>query len=411
MDELTRRALLRALAAFTAVLVIGGSGVFAIGVLRDRGVAQIDPTASPTGSVTPGPGQDEPTWLVWVPGGLPDGFGPRLTTVPLVGDVTVATADIAWMTGSVDAGGVPIDQPSAPYMIPIDTTGFEPAFASFVPTPERALVADLQPSEGVLSESSARLRGLGEGAILTFDTGQIVTVVGTLPDHLMGGYELMVTRATGETIGITHERYGLFHLKPRAITNPDRLAALFLPYVPQDFPYGHVEVRAPGQTRYLRANDRELRPLALKQRFKEFAAYPDPDLPGALRIDPTWVQEHIASQTLPILGTVTCHAKALGYLAETMNELLAADRASTITDVGPCFEPVASPDDPRGPLTATAFGAAIDLNADQNEPGQPPSQEPTLVRSMYRGGFGWGGRDAYPLGARFRYVHRPRATD
>jgi hypothetical protein len=243
---------------------------------------------------------------------------------------------------------------------------------------------------------------------MTFDTGVIVTVAGTLPDHMMGGYELLVTRTTGVRIGVERERYALFHLKPNAVVQPDRLASLFLPYVPPRSPYGVVEVRAPGETRYLRANDHELPPALLKARFDEFTAYPDPNEPGALTIDPVWIEEHITTEDVPVFGTLTCHRKVLGYLRQVVEELPPGEVEELVRQVGACFEPLASPDDPSGPLTARPFGAVIDLNAATNRPGEPPDQPFPLLRAMYRGGFGWGGRDAYPQGSRFRYVHAPQ---
>lgn len=411
MNDLTRRALLRAVAAFTTVFVVGTLAVFAVGRVTggEPGAAASSSTPSspsePAGPVTP------EAWLAWVPGGLPDGFGPSLTTVPLVATSTTATADIAWLTQSLDADGVVVDRPTDPYMIPIDVTGVEPTYASFVPQPERRLVEDLQPGEGILSESEAALRGIGEGAILTFRTPDGATsdiaVVGTLPDVLMGGYELLVTRGTGEDIGVTHERYALFQVRPNAHPDPVELGGQFEPLLPIDAPYPQVEVRAPGEAKYLRANDRELPPVLLKRKFTEFTALPDPADPTALQIDPQWIQDHIASQTLPVLGTVTCHTKALYLLKQAMRQLTADGQAGLITDVGDCFAPVSSVDDPEGPFTARDFGAAISLNPQENQAGEPPTQDPALVKLMYRWGFLWGGKDAYPQGALFRYRRPP----
>jgi hypothetical protein len=411
LDPLTRHALIRALTAFAAVLVIGTTGVFAVGALREQGQVQPSGSVTPSSSVSPAAGPETETWLTWVPGGLPDAFGSQLSIVPAVGDVSVATADVAWMTGSVDGSGVAVDTPTSPYMIPIDATGVDPAYASFIPEPERRLVADLQLGEGILSQSEANLRGLGEGATLTFETGQIVAITGILPDHLMGSYELLTTRTTAETIGVTHERYVLFHLKPNASAVATRLASLFLPYIPPDHPYGVAEVRAPGETRYLRANDRELPPVLLKQRFGEFTAYPGPEAGGQWRIDPAWIDAHILTRKLPVLGETTCHEKALDYLEGVMAQLVEDGDEDLITQGGGCYEPLASVDDPSGPFTARPFGAVIDLNEDVNDPGEEPVQDPTLIKLMYRGGFSWGGRDLYPLGMRFRYVHRPSRAD
>jgi hypothetical protein len=404
VDPLTRRALLRALAAFLAVLVIGSATVSAVGALRDLGP---DPVAEPSPSASILPGAPLPeAWLVWVPGGLPEGFGEQLTLVNSVDDVTVATADIAWMESSVDDDGIPVDSPSENYLIPIDVTGVEPAFTAFVPQPERALVASLEPGEGILSESAARLRKLGEGARMSFPDDRDITIIGTLPDALMGGYELLTTRPTAEQIGASRERYALFHVREGLSPDPGRLAALFEPYAIES-PYGGVEVRAPGQARFLRANDRELPPALLKQRFGEFTAIPDLDDPGPIQVDPAWVQEHIESQELPVVGTLTCHADALAAIRRAMKKLLEDGDEDAVTDVGDCYEAIADPDDPNGPLTSRAFGASLSLNPAENDDGDPAIQDEALVVAMAKAGFGWGGVDAYPQGALFRYARLP----
>ncbi len=64
-------------------------------------------------------------------------------------------------------------------------------------------------------------------------------------------------------------------------------------------------------------------------------------------------------------------------------------------------------DDPSGLLTATDFGAAIELNRRANRPGNPPDQSETIVDIMFENGFSWGGRDAWPQGALFRYRKLP----
>jgi len=402
-DELTRTALIRGGIAFAVVLVVGSTAVFTSGHLRAGSGGQPSPTPiSPTPVQPPATGTPE-AWLAWVPGGLPDGFGSSITAIPAIGVTTTATADIAWLTRSSDARDRPVDQPVAPYMIPIDTTGVEPGFASFLPQPERRLVAGLNPRQGILSESAAKLRHLGVGSTLTFSTGDDVTIVGTLPDVLMGGYELLVDRATAAGIGVTHERYILFQVRPAAHPTALQLAQRFVPYLPIDVAYPMVEVRAPGETKYLRANDREAPPIVLKERFGEFEAHPDPTKAGAITIDPAWVQAHVASEDLPLLHTVTCDIAVLDLLRRAMNQLQSTGHASDVSSAGICYDPVADPTDPDGPLTAKAFGAAIQLNRGTNQPGTTPEQPKALIAAMARWGFGWAGRDAYPQGALFRY--------
>jgi hypothetical protein len=403
MDDLTQRALTRAISAFAGVALVGLAGVWVVGQLKgDEGGTVGNQTSTPTVSVSTGPGTPA-SWLAWVPGGLPDGFSPLVTTIPEITSATTATADIAWLTSSRDASGVVHDRPQQPYMIPIETTGIEPTFASFIPQPERSLIQDLQPDQAILSESEATLRELGEGAVLTFEGDHEITVAGTLPDVLMGGYEMLVLRGTGEDIGVAHERYVLFQVRPGTSPRPDELAAKLLPQVPLDAPYPEVEVRSPGQAVYLRANDRELPVVLLKGKFGEFSANPSGAGTGQIQIEPKWVQSHILTQDLPVLGVVQCHVKALGLLKQAMLELKADNEQGLITDIGDCYAPIASVDDPEGPLTARAFGGSIDLNPRENQPGDTPNQPDPLVETMFHHGFGWGGKDAYPQGALFRY--------
>jgi hypothetical protein len=412
MDELTQRALTRAIAAFAIVLLAGGAIVLTVHRLQGAGKTFApSQTPSPTTTVSPAPDQPD-AWLAWVPGGIPSGFGEQITAVPAVDTTTTETADVAWLVGSTDAEGSIVDQPPDPYRIPIDVTGVEPAFASFLPLPERTEVTDLGDGEGILSQSAAALRGLGPDATMTFEGQTTITITATLPDVMMGGFELLVTRATGETIGVTHDRYVLFTVKEGAERDPVTLSARFEPYLPPATPYDAVEVRAPFTTRYLRPNDRELPPVLLKQRFGEFAADPEPN--GDLTVDPSWVAAHVESRTLPVLGSITCHQKALNLLEDAMRELETEGRADQVQDVGDCDDANVDPTDPEGQLTAIDFGAAIELNRNANPPGEPPTEEtqpPELVNLLFRSGFGWGGRDAWPQGALFRYRHPVRPTD
>jgi hypothetical protein len=412
MDDLTRSALLRGVAAFAVVLTVGSVAVFAAGRLdRSETSASPSPTAAAT-SAPPTPGTQTPeAWLAWVPGGLPDRFGSEITSIPVIDDTTTATADVAWLTSSINSRGNLVDMPSDPYVIPIDTTGVEAGFASFLQPPERRLVADLEPDQGVLSESEAKFRRLDVGSTMTFSTGKEVSIVGTLPDVLMGGYELLVGRNTGQRIGVTHERYVLFHVKPYSHITSEQLAKRLVPYLPINVPYPNVEVRAPGETTYLRANDRAAPPIVLKQRFGEFDAYPDPGSAKKIVIDQTWINGHIASEPLPVLGTVQCNDAALDLLRRAMTQLKKAGRADDVNGVGACYDEVLDPTDPDGPFTASPFGAAIQLNPGTNPPGTPPTQPPALVSAMARWGFGWGGRDAYAQGALFRYRARSIARD
>jgi hypothetical protein len=409
MDALERRALVRGLVTFVAVALIGSTIVW-LGGRTDAGSAPPHASTGPPPSAS-APAPTPEAWLVWVPGGLPSGFGDLVSTVPDVTAATSATADIAWMTTSLDANGDGVDQPEPPWMIPMDTTGVDPTFAAFLPEPERTRVQNLQPGEGILSESEANLRGLGTGATLLFRGGQQVDIVGTLPDALMGAYELLVPKETGLKMGVTTERYVLFHVKPNATLTADDLIPAFRDLLPVQTPYPAVEVRAPGDTQYLRANDRVMPPLFLKETFSEFQAHPDTTNPGHIVIEPRWVQDHIQSATIPVLGSIVCNADILPLLKRAVHAITAGGRTASITDVGPCYDPVSAVHDPSGPLPPADWGVSIQLDPSANPPGEQPTMPKAVIQEMYKVGFGWAGNDAYPQGALFRYRTVSAARD
>jgi hypothetical protein len=400
MDELQRRAVIRGGVTFLVVAILGSLLVSALGGDGTQGATtpNISPPSSPSVSVAPAEPQ---AWLAWVPGGLPSSFGDLVAGVAGVTASTTAAADIAWLTASFDANGDALDQPAPPMMIPMDATAVDPTFAAFLPQPERQLVQNLRQGEAIVSETEAQLRGIGAGGTFVFDGGVRLRVAGTLPDDLMGAYELLVTRDTGRRIGVVGDRYVLFHVKPSVAASPDTLVGDITDLVPSDAPYPAVEIRAPGETAYLRANDRAMPPLLLKRTFGEFQAHPGTGT--ALVIDPSWVQDNIRSATLPLLGTVTCNDRIITLLKQVVRGLGRSQQTDLITDVGTCYDPTIVPDDPSGPLTAAAWGASIAVNPALNAPGNNPEQSKDLVHAFYRWGFGWGGNDAYPQGALFRY--------
>jgi len=183
--------------------------------------------------------------------------------------------------------------------------------------------------------------------------------------------------------------------------SPATLSESFSVLLPSEAPYAAVEVRAPGQAAFLRANDAEMPPLLLKKTFTEFHAHPGEG--AKLVIDPPWVQDNIRSVTLPVLGTVTCNDRIIPLLKQAVRGLTQARAEGSIVDVGDCFAPTIVADDPSGQLSAAAWGASIELNPSSNPPGAPPNQPKALVQEMDRWGFGWGGDDAYPQGALFSY--------
>ena len=82
-----------------------------------------------------------------------------------------------------------------------------------------------------------------------------------LPDELVGAAELLVSKATGATIGVHRERYLLLQPRDGGSLTSAALRARLRPLLPADLGiYRHVQVRAPGETPYFRSGDAVLPP-------------------------------------------------------------------------------------------------------------------------------------------------------
>jgi hypothetical protein len=374
------------------VLTLASQGA---AVLPDNGGGATSPSAPPAKIVVPG-GPD--TFLVWVPGGMPAG------SVDALGGfsrrVVVVASDNTWLTKSFDEGGEVVDDPPPTFAIPLEVAAVDPpTYAPFLPPADRSVTVALEHGGGVLGESSAKLRGLGEGAALRF--GDVdVTIAAVLPDELVGANELLVSRETGTQIGVTHDRYAL--VVPRG--SPDthevsREAHEALGTL--------VQVRAPGDTPYFRQGDAVLPPVEIKRLFGEFAAKPTPGQPGFITVDRTWARTHLETRHVPVLGTVTCNVALFPQLEGAMRELIDKRLDDTITSFSGCYSARHVNRIPTAGLSHHSWGIAVDVNVPSNPFGAEPDQDPRLVRVMERWGFIWGGDFVVPDGMHFEYRRPP----
>ena len=409
--EVNKAALQRAIAAFGAVWLIGTGLVFGLRSLAsDAAPDQPEPTG-PT-SPTTEPSLTPEAYVAWVPGGFPPGFAEGLERSRSVADISIASADNVWMVRSFNQAGRVEDDPRGGSMIPIDATGVDPVtFAPFLPEDSVALVRGLDSDEGILSRTSARLRGVGIGGQLEFQEGVVVRVGAVLADELMGGYELLVTRSTGEQIGIDTDRYAIFRVsgdEPPAVKDLQRE---FRGLIPGGSTFGVVQVRAPGQTRFLRMSDLIQPPALLKREFGEFAARPS-SIDGSLDIEGRWVRKNIVRETVPLLGRIQCHRKLIPLVRSAMAEVRSEGLSDLVRTYSGCYAPRTTLGVPGASISHHAWGAAIDINA----PDQPFGEEPTprqtrLAEIMERWGFIWGGRFIVPDPHHFEWFGPPEEPE
>jgi hypothetical protein len=314
----------------------------------------------------------------------------------------VVASDNTWMTRSTTPQGEVVDDPQDGYRIPLEVAAVNPReYAPFLPPADRGVIVALADGQGILGQSSARLRGLGPGAVLQFGSVR-VQVAAVLPDELVGAQELMVSRPVGRDIGVTHDRYAL--LQPSGHATDASLTEEIKSILPSGLP---LRVRAPGETPYFRQGDAVLPPVQIKLLFGEFAAKPDLSRPGYLLIDPAWERAHIATERVPILGRITCNVALFPQIRGVMRQLIAEGLADTIHSYSGCYARRYSNRDPSQAISHHTWGIALDINVPENPYGGTPHQNPRLVAAFEKWGFIWGGTFVLPDGMHFEYRRPP----
>jgi len=116
---------------------------------------------------------------------------------------------------------------------------------------------------------------------------------------------------------------------------------------------------------------------------------------GRVAPDPAWVDEHIVTEAVPILGEVTCNKYLMPQLAAALAEVLSSGLADQIHpgEYAGCYYPryIAG----TTTLSNHTFGLALDLNVPGNQRGTAGDINRAVVGIFKKWGFGWGGDWSY----------------
>jgi len=112
---------------------------------------------------------------------------------------------------------------------------------------------------------------------------------------------------------------------------------------------------------------------------------------GRIAPDPAWVAAHITTQSVPILGNVTCNKLIFPQLTAALNEVQSRGLADKIhpSEYAGCYYPrfIAG----TTSLSNHSFGLALDLNVPGNQRGTVGEMDRTVVSIFKKWGFAWGG--------------------
>ncbi|MGZ5317821.1 MAG: M15 family metallopeptidase [Actinomycetota bacterium] len=358
------------------------------------------PTVSVAAETGSAPTWMPPAYLVWRTGGLPAGLTPRLDALAGTRHVVVVAGDTLWMKRSALADGTVVDRASGRYRFPIEVMATSISdLRPFLPgTWRNVVVRALRRGRAILGTSSASLRGLGVGDRMVFGGGRL-TIGAVVPDEVVAWSEALVAREIGRRLGVRHDRFALLEMQkaPTEGALARRIAPLLGPGYPPT-------VRRPGNATFRRQGDSVWPPVLMKRGFGEFQAYPDPAHPGYLRMHPSFVRDHLATRSVPLLGRFTCNRRVFPPLIAAMRDLRARGASGAIHNFAGCYNARMVMRLPTAPPSHHAWGAAVDINSIANPYGAPPRQPIVLVRTMLRHGFTWGGRWRVPDAMHFEFV-------
>jgi len=112
---------------------------------------------------------------------------------------------------------------------------------------------------------------------------------------------------------------------------------------------------------------------------------------GRVVPDPTWERSHIVTESVPILGRVTCNKYLMPQLRGALAEVQASGLAASIhpSEYAGCYYPrfIAG----TNTLSNHAFGLALDMNVPGNLRGTAGDMDRAVVAVFKRWGFAWGG--------------------
>jgi hypothetical protein len=112
---------------------------------------------------------------------------------------------------------------------------------------------------------------------------------------------------------------------------------------------------------------------------------------GKVVVDPNWVAENIVTETVPIIGRMTCHKAMMPQLIKALTEIEASGLAAKIhpEQYEGCFYPKLIEDTDH--ISMHAWGLAFDVNTATNQRLTHGDMDPGVVAIFKKWGFRWGG--------------------
>jgi hypothetical protein len=364
-------------------------------------IATLIATAFVTTGTAPSHAAKTRLLVAFSPENMPAGMEKHLDAMAGVRATTVF-AGTDWMTHSEKPSGKVIHDPPSNYGFPMEMMVIQKAeYIKLVAPQSAGKLRKLRAGTNriLLSGPASRMRAGGIGMRLTM-TGAVSRVVEVVGNEVTQGYEAL----KAPPIPKRWPNFVRFVII-RASTEVSKTELRHR--IMQNLGSGaHLAIRSSYEVPFLRYGASKVRPMvAIKKAFGEFPGRPA----GSGRIDqlPEWRANHIISDSVPILGRITCHRKLFpqtrGALAEIRNKGLAGYIHPD--EYAGCYNSRFVAAIPLTRISRHSWGVALDINARSNCLGCPPTMNRRVVRIFEKWGFVWGGRFALPDGMHMEWIH------
>ena len=284
---------------------------------------------------------------------------------------------LAFRAGTVEVGGKSVRA------VGIDPSTFR-SFAARGTAEANAVWQSIARGEAVAAHETAKALKLGLGKAVTLrqadGSGARALRLGALATTGIPGTDLLVDNATAKALGLPTATAML--LSAGKGVDPVSLAAKVRDVTGKGAKVDLLTPPAANPVAFLTGSRAAKAFGAFSYRY-----FPD----GTIAPDSRWVQSNIRTETLPIMGRVTCHRLMLTQLRGALQDVVDAGLASSLTTYDGCYVPRFIERNPENSISLHTWGIAIDMDAATNYRGITGTMNPKVVTIFKRWGFRWGG--------------------
>ncbi len=288
---------------------------------------------------------------------------------------------VAFRAGQVAVAGKPVEAAG------VDPSTFR-TFAAQGTAEATAVWQAVARGEAVASHAKAKELGLqlGQDLQLTRSDGSAPTVLrlGALATTGVPGTDLLVDETLGRSLGLGSATAML--LTAGAGKDPIALANKVRKITGDGAAVDLLTAPAANPVAFLSGSKAAKAFGAFSYRY-----FPD----GTIQPDSAWVRGNIRTETVPIMGRVTCHRLMLPQLRGALAEVEAKGLGGTLTTFDGCYVPRFIERNPERSISLHTWGIAIDMDASTNYRGIAGTMDPEVVNIFKRWGFRWGGDWTY----------------